>query len=314
MSLTPSPINEPESAALNAPATVQPDTPPPGRLSLQQAWEAEKARLASENEKPSEEPPQEESQGESAETLEFNHPRLGKLTAEDIEIMSRAANELVEMEKAQKSRKGADQHQMTRYAAAMSRLQRLMADNTDLAAKITEALGDDAEEFNVLMSGDADTMPSGSNDGRSGRDQEDDLDPEDQARREWIDRQMYEQARTDVQTVVSQFAAEYPDLVKNDQAWMKNVLAPEVRKRFGEDVTLDHLRMTLADLVHLNGAVKKAREQGRKDVTESLKNLPAGAQVVQAGGNRSQAAPPEPDWKKMDRKSVFATIAERVMR
>ena len=305
-------------AAIGDPAAIpQSDLVPGGspktveRVSLKEAV----AEGHTPDDKPEpDQPPADEPGGE--EPTEFDVPGLGTLSVDDIQNMARAAQELVELEKAGKglTKRAQQLKQFENQVNAMGRLKTALSQNKDLAQKVLEALGEDAEEFVTAMIGH-DRQPDDDTDADEPAGDKEPKDPEDEARQRWIDQQMYQQARTKVQTVVGEFAEQFPDLVKGDQAWIKNVLAPQVKKRFGTDVGIDHVRYTLLDLVHASGGIEKGRSEGQsRAIREALKKLPAGAQVVQAAGSRRSAAPPEPNYLGMDRKDIVTGIMDEVTR
>lgn len=123
---------------------------------------------------------------------------------------------------------------------------------------------------------------------------------EERVRNEWIDRQMVEAAGKEIDTLVSDYAAKFPDLVKPTDDWLSQVLLPAVVERFGDTAGLKQIKMTLNDLVVESGGFQRAEENGAARLASRLASEPRGSRIVHGPTPRVNGDAPPPNIKGKD--------------
>lgn len=126
-----------------------------------------------------------------------------------------------------------------------------------------------------------------------------------------------ERVMTQINSVVGEFA-EYesvtfkPEEMANPDSatrvWMRDVLGPEVQRRFGDgpEVGPDHIRWTLQSMVVEKGALKSARDKGAADVVAALAKQPPGTRIVAGPSTRRDGDPVKPNYKGKSIDEMFA--------
>lgn len=141
-------------------------------------------------------------------------------------------------------------------------------------------------------------------------------DPELEADLHYVRQMRMEKVASEITGLLKSVNESYPGVVKVDREgnvdreWMKDTLAPEVRRRFGDNVNLDHIRMTLNDMIVSSGALKRVKEEGAADLAKALARQPKGTVVLPPGGSKKQTVQPEPDWSKKSMDDIARSIAE----
>lgn len=117
-----------------------------------------------------------------------------------------------------------------------------------------------------------------------------------------------ERVMSQINSVVGEFAEYDAVQFKSEEmsnpdsptrVWMRDVLGPEVQRRFGDgpEVGPDHIRWTLQSMVVEKGALKTARDKGAADVAAALAKQPPGTRIVAGPSTRKDGEPPKPNFK-----------------
>lgn len=129
---------------------------------------------------------------------------------------------------------------------------------------------------------------------------------------QFVQAQKAEAAKREVDSIFDGFKNQYPDIVTDD--FMANVV-DTVDKLAKSNPNLPKMldRPMLEAIIAkeiLNQGIPAAKEAGRQEVTDALRKLPKGAQVVTGHGTHKAGIDPPRDPRSMSRRDIQAEVAE----